>query len=315
MRSKYDSLCVVDSVYSLFLFFLIKKGAIESTLFIISDAIPEDIAKNLPNSIFFPTFRKSRFSHIRRLAYCLGYKIFVKGRRVINYKDLEVFAQDHLFYSFVFLTKKYNLLEDGLGNYVIHKKSLSSRLRCILLGGKEWGDNLKASRVFLTGLSDIPSNLQKKVTLINIEEMWQELIDDDKYKILNIFGLNNDIVENKIDTVLLTQPFSEENVMTEKEKVDVYNSIMVNYPGSYFLKPHPREMTNYSAIMSNDVFVLPKSFPFQLLMLIKPPKRVVTCFSTVAYGSFNGQVKIHGTEFNEKLLNRYGRIKSNLDDR
>lgn len=297
------------------IYFLYQRGIIGTTLFIVSDAVPKEILNNLTHYIYLPSYKGKRFSQVRRLLYTFYFKFFRFKREIPGFKDLQLFGQDHLFYSFVFLTKEYKLIEDGLGNYFRPKKSFSYYMRKILLGGDEWGRNSKAKSILLTGLAEIPVELLNKTKILNIRDIWLSLNESQKNKILDSFAIDTCLSHQTITTILLTQPFSEDLVMSEKEKIHLYKSMTLNYSGTLFIKPHPRETTDYSLYFNDNVIVLSKSFPFQLLMLINPPERIVTCFSTVAYLSFSGKVDIFGTAFNEKLFSRYGEVKSNLNDK
>ncbi len=67
---------------------------------------------------------------------------------------------------------------------------------------------------------------------------------EDHLKILKIFNFSN--LEN-IDVLLITQAFSEDNLMDLNEEMRIYSEIVEKYP-NIIIKPHPREIKDYSKI-------------------------------------------------------------------
>ena len=67
-------------------------------------------------------------------------------------------------------------------------------------------------------------------TIIDIKKIWNQLNLDSQSRILNIFGLDIEklkLVETR-DTISFTQPFSEDKVISEDEKVDLYKKIKLS---------------------------------------------------------------------------------------
>lgn len=303
---------MIDSAYTLFLYLVIFNKSIDNTLFVTADGIPKKIVSLLPHHIEFPTFRKSRFPLLRRLLYCFYFIIFKKYK----YKGLDVngiYGQDHLFFSFVFMKKGFSLLEDGLGNYIDHAKNRTSIIKNLLLRGEEWGYSKKVDKIYLTNLATVPERLAGKVININIQEAWGKIDKTNQTKILNVFNLDKSISLDRIDVMLMTQPFSEDRVISEHEKIEIYRKIIRNYKGVIAIKPHPREKTDYKSYFS--LPVMDGTVPIQFMLLFNRPSKIVTCFSSISENDYNIPVDIYGTGMCDKLQLKYGFFESNINVR
>lgn len=306
---KTNNVCVVDSVYTLFIYLILMPNEIKSTLFILSDGIPESVKNKLPCKINFPAFKDRKFERIYRLVYCFYFSLFHK-KVLKSIQGKNVYGQDHLFYSHLFVTDGFVLLEDGLGNYQSNKKSsLSAKVRKFLAGNEEWGYSDKVKKIYLTGLSNVPMELQKKVEFVDLRNLWLACAEDKKSYIKNIYSFGDYSSNEECDVLLLTQPFSEDTVISENEKINLYKKILGNYSGKVAIKPHPREKTDYSKHF--DCYVFEKTFPVQLLLYVLSPKKIATCFSSISSEHFKIPVETYGTSINEKLKKRYGDIEGN----
>lgn len=188
---------------------------------------------------------------------------------------------DHLFYSFVYINMDFTLLEDGTVNYQPNNRNgLYSRFKALFLKGKEFGYNNKVNKIILTSKDNLPRELLSKIEVKDIYLAWSEKNEYQRKNIANIFCLNFKI--KKLGTVLLTQYFSELGIMTELEKINMYKKILLKYECSHdiYIKPHPKEDTNYSYFFENKI--IPPEVPFQLIELISGGiDTVITCSSSV----------------------------------
>jgi len=169
----------------------------------------------------------------------------------------------------------------------------------------------------LTGLAKIPKNIQKKVEVVDLKQLWSRKTKDEQKKIICYFGLNDellDILKTK-NIVLLTQPISEDGLVTESEKIDIYRSIIAKYDEEdIVIKPHPREKTDYSKYLK-DILVFDSPVPFELFgfMGLKIEK-VITLFSTAALNlDIDVEVDWLGTYNHPKLEKRIGNSLDHLD--
>lgn len=160
-------------------------------------------------------------------------------------------------------------------------------------------------------MTDVPLELKSKVELVNLKEIWNNKNEIQKKNILSLFNLNtiNSMIYNR-KIILLTQPLSEDRVLTEKEKVNIYNIILKKYDyNDVIIKPHPRETTNYEDFF-NGVLVIEKNIPFELILLLNQEvaEKVITIFSSAARNvPSNIKVEWIGTSINEKLFKKFGK--------
>lgn len=175
----------------------------------------------------------------------------------------------------------FTLLEDGTVNYQPNNRNgLYSRFKALFLKGKEFGYNNKVNKIILTSKDNLPRELLSKIEVKDIYLAWSEKNEYQRKNIANIFCLNFKI--KKLGTVLLTQYFSELGIMTELEKINMYKKILLKYECSHdiYIKPHPKEDTNYSYFFENKI--IPPEVPFQLIELISGGiDTVITCSSSV----------------------------------
>lgn len=251
-----------------------------------------------------------------------------KNYKYLNYitrdEKKEFWIQDHLNYSPYFLTKfkNINLLEDGLENYdskLIYKKIRYS-LKNKILGGtfkldrSFHGASKSISKIYLTGIAEIPKEIVDKVEIINLKKLWNNLSQEEKDMVLKIFLISKEEIEkikNK-KIILITQPISEDSEITEIEKIEIYRRIISKYKeNDILIKPHPREITNYKKYFKN-IEILRKQIPMELMsFLINDLEKIVTLFSSVAFDFKNiAKIEFLGTEFDKKLIKSYGLIKN-----
>lgn len=224
-------------------------------------------------------------------------------------KKTEVFGASHLRISNYFM-KRYNfyLIEDGIMNYLDYL--YIRNWKDILLGRKRMGLHKNVKKIYLTGLAEIPKAIKDKVEIINLEELWNKKSKEEKKQINEIFGVNieklQEVKDRKI--ILFTQPLSEDNIISEEEKIEIYSKILDKYQQEdVVIKPHLREKTNYSDYFS-DCYVMKEKYPVELMIFngLKV-NRAVTLFSTAVF-SLNKMAKVdfYGTEVHPKLLERFG---------
>ncbi|MBD1571474.1 glycosyltransferase family 52 [Aliivibrio sp. S10_S31] len=267
---KISNLIIVDSVYSIYLYSLIRKANITDCLFIVSDGIPKVIRDKIPNIYYIPSKNKK---YLRRLFSSLA---LIKFR--LKHKKATFIGHDHLFYSYIFLKNGFILLEDGSVNFKKYNSiSLSNKVKELLIGSKLFGFSNKIKKIYLTdGAPILEDKIKKKVELINIKNMFDDLSDEGKERIKKLFSFScgNNLI---IDRLLITQPFSEDGRMTENEKVAMYIDIMKTYSISA-IKPHPRELTDYSKYTS--ISIIPSHIPFQLIQELVSISEIISLSST-----------------------------------
>lgn len=212
-----------------------------------------------------------------------------------------------------YFVKKYNfyLIEDGLMNYMeqLYKRTYKD----IILNRERMGLHKNVKKIYLTGLGKVPEVIKKKVEIVNLEELWNKKSEDKRKQINEIFGVNVEALKKIADRkiMLFTQPLSEDGIISEREKIDLYSKILNKYQQkNVVIKPHPREKTDYSDYFL-ECCVMKEKYPVEL-MIFNGLKidRAVTLFSTAIF-SLNKMVKVdfYGTEVHPKLLEKFGSME------
>ena len=321
-------ICVVDTVYTLFLYYLIC-GINENDIFIMSSGIPESIRKNI-NHIYFPPLKYKEYSNSSKILkikqrmtnICHRFYYILKIRLILFIKtkknETEVYGHGHLIYSFpIYEHDKSYLIEDGLNNYLsltepIYNNSLSSNI-LKFFGfhtnhlSECFGTHKNIKKVYLTK-NKFPEIIKSKVEVINIKELWNKKTETEKNKILKVFNtqnLINNIKDNQI--LLLTQCFSEDDLLPFNEEIKIYKELIENQENSnIIIKTHPREQKDYSKIFQN-MTIIDKPFPLELLKCadIKINK-VITVSSTAALNFMDEcEIEIYDRETSSKEVNNY----------
>ncbi len=222
----------------------------------------------------------------------------------------------------VFYKEKIHVIEEGTLNYMPYKakpSTIKEKIQNIIsfiygLGERKvlmgYGD--KVEKIYLTSdLCDkIPVGLEEKAEVINLKELWKNKSENEKKIIKEVFNFNEEIFQ-KVDgetVMLFTQPMSEDGIISEERKIELYTKVIEKYPNkSIIIKPHPREKTDYSSYFPK-CYVMTERYPVELLAVMGINlERVVTLFSTAVFG-FGKDVAVdfYGTEVDDKLFERFG---------
>ncbi len=216
--------------------------------------------------------------------------------------------------------RKMIAIEDGFTNYMDKKEKRKwVWLRRVLLGPLAGNLLLSGrnpeflSKVVLTGLckSGYPTNIP--IEFINIQKLWDKSSEEKKNLILKIYNIDdNDLRELKQrDEILITQTLSEDQIITEEEKIVFYRQLLQNCdPLKVMIKPHPREMTDYTKFFP-EMYVFTKKVPMQLLSVLGIKfKKAYTVCSTAAYSLGNEtEVIFLGSECHPNIVKRYGVVR------
>ena len=313
---KINRICIIDSIYSLLIYLLLSKEKTESTYFYWSNGIPSKIREHFRGQSYF--FNKELKNNKVRTLYSI-YLYFIaplKWPFLKNNNSIEYWGHDHLFFSTAIIRHhKYNIIEDGLLNYQQNKikriYSYTKELPFMPLYTKHSypGDSKNCKAIYLTGIVNSAIMNNPKTKQISIQKLWNNLPIPEKEKILNIFNLTLEKI-NTIKTktsILITQPFDEDKILTEEEKIKLYQNIIKNINSSnLIIKPHPRERTNYHSFFPH-IPIFDSYIPFQLLSLCEIVfNDVYTICSTAAY-DFPYPTTIHfiGSQIHPNILNRF----------
>lgn len=299
---------IISNSRMLFLFLLITaKSDRESCLYIFDE--------NIRGVNITPTFVSTRAKglfdlFIKKLRSRVALSFFLLKRK-IKLEETIVYGADHLSHSLLFLKKcSFFLIEDGTENY--HQKSYKRSWKNKLFSIPKFGMYKNVKRIYLTKRENIPDCIKSKVEYISIKDLWFKKTEEEKLEILYLLGIDMKKIQLLIGEpfILFTQPLSEDYILTENEKIELYKSIIDKYDASKLvIKPHPREKTDYSRIFPN-VKVFDETYPSEVLDILEVKfSRVITLFSTAAFSYPKEKVDFYGTKIHPKLLAKFGNIE------
>lgn len=211
----------------------------------------------------------------------------------------------------------YTLIEDGIGDYNMSRETKVRRyesLKQLLFGkisGHDFGNNDFCKKIILT-LEPTNSFLKSKGEKIDIYKLWRESPLRKKEIILSKFNISHSDLEElqSRKIIVLTQPLSEDNIITEEEKIELYRELLKNESHKdIVIKIHPRERTDYNKWFP-DVLVFDKRVPMQLFNIIGLhfTKAMTLCSTSVTGFGKDTQVVFAGTEIHENIVKAYGHI-------
>lgn len=300
---KIEKIVIISSLRMLLIFLLLNKTKLDNIYFVFENVIIK--SKNIKKMNVY-----SEKNILKRFfKYFLYYFKLIRILPIFQKKDkIEIYGADHVTIADFFL-KKYNfyLLEDGIVNYskIAYKRSLKNKIFSV----PKYGRYKSVKKIYLTGLAPIPEEIKNKVEIIDLKKLWKLKIEEEQQKILEIFGFNNNLIKElkEKNIILFTQPLSEDGILNEQEKVELYSKIILKYPKEkLIIKTHPREKTNYSKIF-NEICILEQNFPAEIFNLLDISfKKGVTLFSTAVLTNNCKEIDFYGTEVHPKLLKKFG---------
>lgn len=327
LKKEIKRVCVLGNQHGLLQYMLLSSlEDIDHTFFLfVKTAIPEEITiKFGKNCAFIPmpsenNLKDNAFLNCLRLFYY--YRIYypLKFPFLLNSK-LEFWGHDHVYNSHCFFRNhSFRLLEDGTLNYEPYKQYLPRhRFQIIkkIIAEKNHGEFLRYSgdennciKIYLTGLSDKGEVLKDpKTTIRSFSDMWKDSHIEKKAFINHIFGVSSSLIResSKYKHILLTEPLSEEHLLSEEEKIKLYKELIfrINKEG-VVIKPHPRDRTDYSLFIPN-VFILKTYAPMQLLSLNGVRFETAYSIRSSALFDFPYRIKIcvFGTEVHPVLFQK-----------
>lgn len=303
--SKYKNIIIVGTNYSLLIALLLLK--MEDCYIFLANNLKCNIENSiLKNNIYNTNLYLKKKGIFGILNYYYNFMLYFY--KVKKYKNTRTNFYVNSCLREIGILSKYNLLEDGTVDYKIAEHSKFSLKNILKLDFRRNVFN-KIKKIYLTGLAPIPEEIRDKVEIIDLRELWNKKSDIEKKEILNVFGFDRRIV-NSIKNkkyILYTQPLSEDKVLLEDEKIELYSKILKNYDkNNVILKKHPREKTNYKKNFP-DIEVINQVFPAELLSFLDIHfEKAITIFSTAALTDKKGNVDFYGTEIHPKLLKKFG---------
>jgi len=200
--------------------------------------------------------------------------IFNKRNYVKPFTKSDIFMfHDGQFLSQYILTHHDNihLIEEGVGNYATQKGDMLSVLKKIHGIYPPFGHNPRIQNIFVENQDRLPKKLRPKGALFNKDRYFRNIPDELSEELIKIF-LNQKLLKDlnsNHSALLITQPFSEDYCISEQKKIEIYSEIVqkISQNKRLYIKPHPREKTDYESIASGKVKVLNRNFPIEIINL------------------------------------------------
>lgn len=313
---KNKKILLLESMYSLFLYLLLNSK--ENILILVEENFYKNNKKiiNKFKDIEIISLPKKKKYNNKLLKFfstiVFRWKIKMKISKIkYRYRENIMYGLDHTLIGNNLINKNYILFEDGIKNYNLKEKTWDEKIKSFLLGYKlDMGRDKKINKIYLTGLASIPKEIEFKVELIDLKGLWNKKNKVEQEKILNVFDFSLEIIENlkKRKNIILTQPLSEDGILLESEKIEIYKKIIENYDrNTLIIKKHPRETTKYKEIFEG-IEVLEQPFPSELLNLLNIKfEKAITIFSTAACTiGEDVEIDFYGTEIHPKILKSFG---------
>ena len=272
IKTSYDNVCYVNSIFALFLYLYINKGD-KNTVFV-SHVDFEYLLKNsqLDNVIIVDTKLNGNWDSLLYKLGLLKYDVteFIQSKTF--------FGHDHITYAFLFDLQDGNILEDGIGNYngqIPIRKQFKRAIKGRVIS--PLGYDKKIRHVYLSKPEQADPILREKIVPFTMSDF---LSYTRTYSLSIVFDQFTLELDNK--SILFTQPISEAGIVSEVEKVQVYREIIEKYKID-MIKPHPRDYTDYSLYFECDV--IDKFIPAEAM--ISPKGENITLLTLNSTSLFN----------------------------
>ena len=258
-------------------------------------------------------FSTNRFLRFALYYYKVHYLLPKKLKKFLkNIEEINSFSDQDAITRYFIMNKKYiNLYEHGAINYMEEFNSINQKVKEFFFKmEKPYGRNEFVKNVYLRGSAPIPKDIRGKVKIINLEKLWSNVKPKNKESIVSIFGLSIESQKNlkEKEIILFTQPFSEIEVLTEREKIELYKRIIKKYSKEKLvIKNHPQEKTDYKKEFS-DIMVLEKKFPSELLSLLGLNLKKVVTINSTAISIFlkKAEIDFYGSKVHPKIFSSLG---------
>ena len=313
----FKNVLIIDTIYTLFLYMLlVSQVEFEQTFFFISDKLPDDIYRKLTNSYRFKT-PKNRLE-----LWMFRFFLFITSSLRWKFiKNAIIYGVDNsIFSSGLVKNNPMILLEDGASNYSIKKnKSKFFLLKKLLFGNIAaygcGGISPNIKKILLTGLLPIPIVIKEKVEIFSPYDLWDYSSKDKRRFIMDFFDVSDSDVKimSNFNSILFTQPLSEDSFLLFEEKKDLYLQLLQNCNKSKLLiKVHPRDKMDYKSIFKES-YIFNKNIPMELLTMLGITfEHVYTIFSTAALSlPYKTNIHFMGTTIHPKLVKSHGIIDLN----
>lgn len=201
------------------------------------------------------------------------------------------------------------MIEEGEGAYFLRISKLKEFKRKYIFStfiGGGLDDEVKEIEVQFPEKLD--PRVRSKGKLLALGDMLRGISDHAQLRIIHAFmgGLNMEI-EGQKKLLLITQPFSEDRLISEEKKIKLYHQLLEPYINTHaiYIKPHPRERTEYDRAMKYPHVVIPQGFPLEMFDMMKGIRfelGITVCSSALYNINCVDQKIIPGRDYIKKSL-------------
>lgn len=225
--------------------------------------------------------------------------------------NIPIYGQDHMFISRPFLKNSIIVIEDGAANYNLKDTLLSQTMLDDRQIYFPFGFDKSVCKVILTGLMDMPKELQNKAECIEPSDLWKNKNENQKRMIASIFSFPYDELINLVrdgkDILFLTEPYahmSRDDSISIEQQVQMYSEILTNYDQDrIIIKPHPSDKIDYKKLMPQ-YRTINKQFPIQMIEWAGiQVKKIVMLAGSSCMSVFSGDYEI---DIHKEILDKYG---------
>lgn len=277
--SEFKQIFIANSVYAEFLYLLRFPEKTEETLFLVG---PSCVGIDVPNRLPIASPKDKQNLPFFREFLSLQTYLLLKGVKVPCYGNVETVFSQFFVDNFPFYP-----ITDGLWDIKKFPVYLENPTRF-----------KKCYAVKYAGGLDVE---HERLEYLNVPSLWEKFTQEEKIKFVERFGIKNAMFSelSRRTMILVTQPLSEDGIISENEKIRLYKAILSQYnPSDLIIKPHPREYTKWEEIFP-EIPVIPKLVPAELVALNMPEiKKMITFFSTSACTVFPAnQIDFYAKDF------------------
>lgn len=180
------------------------------------------------------------------------------------------------------------------------EKKWKKSVHKIFNGGVDFINDDKLKTIYVQKPEMFPSIWQNKLTILQLDSWTSQLTSENKSEILKIMSQDGErihaLLKEENVGIVYSNPFSEDGLITEKEKITNLMKICSFYKqyGKVILKLHPRDTSKYP--IDSEMTLLPGSFPSELLSLTGYKFKYAVAVSSSAVNTTNAEYKINMNE-------------------
>lgn len=206
---------------------------------------------------------------------------------------------------------EFNQIEDGFRNYNPRVNNLKAFKRKYILNTPQGeGRDPQIKTIEVQYPEKLPEIVRYKGVKLDIQGMMVSLSKENRQKILDIFSQGHTFtIDGHKKVILITQPLSEDMFITEDYKIDLYRKVINDFAKDYdiYIKPHPREKTDYKEKLGINIVEIPRNFPLEILNFYPDIvfEKGITIFSGALNNLANVKERIFlGNDYDKKLISK-----------